>query len=56
MEKFHYPKGAKGGLLGPGHHKGRRRATQWAEEKDTWVRQRRPPMWAAVLQEQGMGP
>jgi len=50
LEKFHYPMGAKGELLGPGHHKGRRRATQGAEEKDKWVWQRRPPTWAAELQ------
>ena len=50
LKKFHYPMGAKGELLGPGHHKGRRRATQGAEEKDKWVWQRRPPMWAAELQ------
>ena len=49
FEKFHYPKGARGELLGPGHHKGRRRATQGAGEKDKWVRQRLPPMWAAEL-------
>jgi len=42
--------GARGELLGPDHHKGRRRATQGAEEKDRWVWQRRPPMWAAELQ------
>ena len=50
LKKFHYPMGAKGGLLVPGHHKGRRRATQGAEEKDKRVWQRRPPMWAAELQ------
>ena len=50
LKKFHYPMGAKGELLGPGHHKGRRQATQGAEEKDKWVWQRRPPTWAAKLQ------
>ena len=50
LEKFHCPMGAKGELLGPGHHQGHRRATQGAEEKDKWVWQRRPPMWAAELQ------
>ena len=50
LKKFHYPMGAKGELLGPGHHKGRRRATQGAEEKDKWVWQHSPPMWEAVLQ------
>ena len=38
------------------YYQGRRRATQGAEEKDKWVWQRRPPMWAAKLQQQGMGP
>ena len=42
--------GAKGELLGPGHHQGRPLATQGAEEKDKWVWQRRPPMWEEVLQ------
>ena len=37
LEKFHYPQGAKGGLLVPGHHKGCLQATQGAEEKDEWV-------------------
>ena len=50
LEKFHYPMGAKGELLVPGHHQGRRRATQGAEEKGKWVWQRRPPMWATELQ------
>jgi hypothetical protein len=50
MKKFHYPMGAKGEPLEPGHHKGRRQATQGAEEKDKWVWQRRPPTWAAELQ------
>jgi hypothetical protein len=50
LEKFHYPMEAKWELLGPGHHKGRRQAAQGAEEKDKWVWQRRPPMWAAELQ------
>ena len=56
LEKFHYPTGAKGELLVPGHHKGRHRATQGAEEKEKWVWQRCPPMWATKLQQQGMGP
>ena len=47
LKKFHCPMGAKGGLLGPGHHKGRRQAIQEAEEKDKRVWQSRPPMWAA---------
>ena len=34
LKKFHYPMGAKGELLGPGHHQGRSQATQGAEEKD----------------------
>ena len=50
LKKFHYPMEAKGGLLGPGHHKGRRRATQEAEKKDKRAGQRHPPMWAAELQ------
>ena len=37
LKKFHYPMGAKGELLGPGHNQGRRQATQGAEEKDKWV-------------------
>ena len=53
MDKSHYPKGAKGELLGPGHHKGRRRATRGAEEKDKWVWQRRPPMWAESCSSRG---
>ena len=56
MKKFHYPMGAKGEPLEPGHHKGRRQATQGAEEKDKWVWQRRPPTWAAELPWQGKGP
>ena len=56
LEKFHCPMGAKGELLGPGHHQGRRQATQGAEEKEKWVWQRHPPTWAAKLQQQGMGP
>ena len=50
FDKSHCPMGAKGGLLGHGHHQGRRWATQGAEEKDKWVWQRRPPMWSAELQ------
>ena len=50
LKKFHYPMGAKGGLLVPGHHKGRRRATHGAEERSKWMWQCRPPMWEAVLQ------
>ena len=50
MKKFHYPMGAKGELLEPGHHQGRHQATQGAEEKGKWVWQRHPPMWAAELQ------
>ena len=50
LKKSHYPMGAKGELLVPGHHKRRRRATQGGEEKDKWVWQRRLPIWAAVLQ------
>ena len=50
LKKFHCPMEAKWELLGPGHHKGRRQATQEAEEKDKWVWQSRPPMWAAELQ------
>ena len=45
LNKLHYPMGAKGELLGPGRHKGSRRATQGAEGKDKWVWQ-----WAAELQ------
>ena len=30
LKKFHCPMGAKWELLGPGHHKGRRQATQGA--------------------------
>ena len=56
VEKSHRPMGAKGELLGPGHHQERPLATQGAEEKDKWAWQRRPPMWAAKLQQQGMGP
>ena len=56
LEKFQYPMGAKGELLGPGHRQGRPLATPGAEEKDKWVWQRHPPMWAAKLQQQGMGP
>ena len=56
LEKFQYPMGAKGELLGPGHRQGRPLATQGAEEKDKWVWQRRAPMRAAKLQQQGMGP
>ena len=50
LEKYHYPMGAKGELLGPGRHKGRRQAIQGAEEKDKWVWQRRPSTWEAELQ------
>ena len=37
LEKFQYPMGAKGELLGPGHRQGRPLATPGAEEKDKWV-------------------
>ena len=47
LEKFHYPMGAKGGLLGPGHHQGRPLATQGAEEKDKWVEQHQRSSQAA---------
>ena len=37
LGKFQYPMGAKGELMGPGHHQGRPLATPGAEEKDKWV-------------------